>query len=171
MKITLICGVIGSGKDYIANNIQVPIYYKFKFAKILRSMADNVAGSTLYEDWKKEPKNRLFLQKMGDLLKEIYGVNFFAQHISRAIKSWVDYENSDMQHFVISDFRFPYEYETIKKDFPNANIGIYLTDYRSERYDENNDHCSEKMAQKLLRSGIPTNQLIDNLTFEKYLYA
>ena len=169
MEIILICGVIGSGKDYVANFVQVPINHKMKFAKILRGMADNIAGSTLYEDWKKEPKNRLFLQKMGDLLKEVYGIDFFAQQVSRDIRC--TYDESKKYHFIISDFRFPYEYETIKKNFPSAKIGIYLADYHSERYDANNDHCSEKMAQKLLKNGMPTNQIIDNLTFEKYLYA
>lgn len=171
MKITLICGVIGSGKDYAADNIGISPLYKLKFAGILRGMAYNVAGSVPYDEWKILPKNRLFLQKMGDILKEIYGVDYFAQHISRAINQRSNNDNSKDAHFVISDFRFPYEYETIKANFPNAKIGIYLADYHSERYDAANDHCSEKMAQKLLKSGMTTNQIIDNLTFEKYLYA
>ena len=171
MKITLICGVIGSGKDYIAENMRISQYHKFKFAKLLRDMARNINNSMPYDEWKILPKNRQFLQREGDLLKEIYGEEFFAQHISRKIGLWSDNGNIKDAHFVISDFRFPYEYETIKKNFPKAEIQIYLADYHSERYDANNDHCSEKMAQKLLKSGMPTNQFIDKLTFEKYLYA
>lgn len=171
MKITLICGVIGSGKDYTAGKIKISPFHRLKFASILRDMARNIDDWLPYEEWKILPQNRLFLQRQGDLLKEIYGMDFFAQHISRKIDLWSDNGNIKDAHFVISDFRFPYEYETIKKNFPKAEIQIYLVDYHSERYDANNDHCSEKMAQKLLKSGMPINQFIDKLTFEKYLYA
>lgn len=171
MKITLICGVIGSGKDYIADKIKISPFHKLKFASLLRDMARNIDDCLPYEEWKLDPKNRLFLQRQGDLLKEIYGEDFFAQHISDRIFALSSKSNAKGIQFVISDFRFPYEYETIKKNFPHAEIQIYLADYHSERYDANNDHCSEKMAQKLLKSGMPINQFIDKLTFEKYLYA
>lgn len=172
MKITLICGVIGSGKDYTANQLQIDNWNRLKFADILHNMAFFIIPYRMpYDEWKILPKNRLFLQRQGDLLKEIYGEDFFAQWISEEIIKNCENEDIESKDFVISDFRFPYEYETIKKNFPKAEIQIYLADYHSERYDANNDHCSEKMAQKLLKSGMPINQFIDKLTFEKYLYA
>ena len=131
MKITLICGVIGSGKDYTADKIKISPFHSIKFASIFRDMERNIDDSLPYEEWKILPQNRRFLQRQGDLLKEIYGMDFFAQHISRKIDLRSDNGNIKDAHFVISDFRFPCEYETIKKNFPRADIEIYLAYYNS----------------------------------------
>ena len=149
----MVCGVIGSGKDYYAQQYiinnpdeRVGIY---KMSSKLKDLAELEFGKIdNYEDFKL--KNREWLQNKADEMKKAYGSQYFAKECFRSIK-FDDYDT-----IIITDFRFPYELSFFHKAselFEDFYVCWTLCDYHSERYDDTNGHNSERMAQ-LIKNNI-----------------
>ena len=92
---------------------------------------------------------RLLLQRIGATMREIDPDFWVKQHqakIERAIS--MGYNN-----ICISDARYKNELESLLSNSWKAEVKITFCDYHSERYDADNTHESEKMAQRLLELG------------------
>jgi hypothetical protein len=63
----------------------------------------------------KTPESRRFLQRLGDLMKDVHCRSYWADRASEVLEGYFDCEDS--VNAVISDWRFPYELETIRDDF------------------------------------------------------
>ena len=146
-KVILVCGVIGSGKDYYAQQYiidnpdeRVGIY---KLSNKLKDLAELEFGKIDdYEAFKL--KNREWLQNKADEMKDTYGQTYFAKECFRSIR-FEDYDT-----IIITDFRFFYEIEFFNEAsdlFRDFDVYWTFCDYHSERYDDKNTHNSEEMAQ------------------------
>lgn len=146
-KVILVCGVIGSGKDYYAQQYildnpdeRVGIY---KLSNKLKDLAELEFGKIDdYETFKL--KNREWLQNKADEMKDTYGQTYFAKECFRSIR-FDDYDT-----IIITDFCFPYElrfFNEASSLFDDFDVYWTFCDYHSERYDDKNTHNSEEMAQ------------------------
>lgn len=146
-KVILVCGVIGSGKDYYAQQYiidnpdeRVGIY---KLSNKLKDLAELEFGKIDdYEAFKL--KNREWLQSKADEMKDTYGQTYFAKECFRSIR-FDDYDT-----IIITDFRFFYELKFFNEAsslFDDFDVYWTFCDYHSERYDDKNTHNSEEMAQ------------------------
>ena len=175
-KVILVCGVIGSGKDYYAQQYiidnpdeRVGIY---KLSNKLKDLVELEFGKIDdYEAFKL--KNREWLQNKADEMKKIYGDTYFAKECFRSIR-FDDYDT-----IIITDFRFFYElkfFNEASELFRDFDVYWTLCDYHSERYYDKNTHNSEKMAQfiknnkNLLLDYEEDNGLYDTNTLETLLF-
>lgn len=120
----LISGKAGSGKDFLGNIFQKHGYIRFAFADHLKDLTaikynisrfdlntqqgkKNMYGDKTYRDLLIE--NSVFLKKNDKF--------FFAKSVIDNFKKW-----SFNQKGVVTDFRFPEEYEYAKKELGNSCI-------------------------------------------------
>ena len=124
-----ICGKLGSGKDFIANNYIVPFIEKNLSKKCIQlSFADQLKVNTLVKNQditfesvylKKTRQSRELLQKEGtDNSKRLYGENIWINYFSNWLKV---FETRGYTHCVCSDVRFKNEVDYIK-----SNGGIII---------------------------------------------
>lgn len=174
-KVILVCGVIGSGKDYYAQQYiidnpdeRVGIY---KLSNKLKDLAELEFGKIDdYEAFKL--KNREWLQNKADEMKDTYGQTYFAKECFRSIR----FDNYDT--IIITDFRFFYElkfFNEASELFRDFDVYWTLCDYHSDRYNDTNGHNSEKMAQELKNNmGLwyhwSENNLYSHNDFERFIF-
>ena len=176
MKIILITGVIGSGKDYFAKqyveqhpNEKVKL---LKFAASLRDVTEGMFGipkgdEAAYEAFKAIPSNRKFMVDLGQNLKRVYGEDFFAGDVADTI--WNDMDCCDTKDtYIISDFRFPIEFWTLLNAFPDK-LDITFCNFQSDRYTIAPEQVSEQMAIWLLDKGIEDRENIDVRVFAELI--
>lgn len=164
MKIILISGVIGSGKDFFVEKYRLSRpgekIMHLKFASGLVKIASETFGVDLsdshnYDKWKLTGKNRTFLINLGCALKRHVDIAIFPKMVINEIKAGME---DGYDTFVISDFRFPVEYFTIK-NFVEGTSGdrraleVYTTDFKSYRYEIRHEQSSERMAIMLRSRG------------------
>lgn len=173
MKIIMVCGVIGSGKDYFLEQYKREHpdedVVEIKFAEPLRAIVSNmysidISDKAKYEEWKNKPENRLLLQNLAEGIKDNLSQTIFAKKAVDKIKDYVFnyYRNEGMKlpTFIISDFRYKEELDVvfnhtnyIFSSLCDCNLYVYFTNYISDRYDKTNTHKSEKMAQDMVKDG------------------
>lgn len=164
-KIILICGVVGSGKDYYFNLYKRTHpdknVHKLKFSNSLIGMAERDFGIILdtpekYEEFKL--KNRRYLQYKSEEVKQRWGIDYFAKAELENISKIGPDDTA-----IITDFRFPYEIKTILDGTNDKDTEIYVIfcNYHSERYNDETFHISEMMAQGMIENGFPSGVLID----------
>ena len=164
VKIYAFCGVMGSGKGYSCQQlIDNEDFIQIDFADCLRDMVwkmldwqpENAEEYDLFKKGKffipryGKINGRLLLQRIGATMREIDPDFWVKQHqakIERAIS--MGYNN-----ICISDARYKNELESLLSNSWQAEVKITFCDYHSERYDADNTHESEKMAQRLLELG------------------
>lgn len=177
MKIILISGVIGSGKDYWAEQYKkdhpTENIVHLRFAESLRDICEGMFGipannDNAYTDWKNIPQNRQFMVSLGQNLKRVYGDSFFAKQVAN--KLW-DNPNKENTTFLITDFRFPVEFWTLANYFDTnkPQITVVFKDYHSDRYKVIPEQSSEQMAIWLLERGYKDNDLIREDNFARLL--
>jgi hypothetical protein len=156
MKVILVCGVIGSGKDYFVKKYRKDhpeeVVEEKKFAWPIRQFTGNLVGvnlmnETTYESWKADPKNRQLLVDVGQYMKEATTEDIWAVGVLNQL--------TEDKTYIISDFRFPIEYRTICS---KHKATIRFCNYKSARYTINPNQISEKLACFLVSKGIPDNQ-------------
>ncbi len=158
-KIVCFTGVIGSGKDYQAQKLIEKGYTKIDFADALRREASEILEYDItknYEIFKKyaipkhfvpsslfglEITGREFLQWLGNKRRQ--------EDKDYWCRKWEDEVLNTMSPIVCSDLRYPNELK-IASEF---NLEIYFTNYKSNRYESDNPHQSERLAQRLLNDG------------------
>ena len=128
MKIVIgITGKLGSGKDYIANNVIIPVIEKFNYRYLQCAFADQikvnvmtksgVSYNDVYEE--KTHESRMLLQQEGTEVGRTSDPNIWVNYLSNWIH--VNYKRG-ISVFVVCDVRFKNEYDFVK----NADAGIML---------------------------------------------
>ena len=137
MKILLIGGKAGSGKDTVAKIIKenFPKVRLLAFATRIKDIAYSIGWSG-----EKDEKGRRLLQHIGAVGRE-YNKNTWVNDVVYKLKSPMLNKNTNI--FVITDFRFPNEYQVLKENFPNSIYTICVTGRQANLGDENSKDISE----------------------------
>ncbi len=164
-KIYGFIGVIGSGKNYRCQELldYDSNYVKVDFADALREMMWDIlcwypANDRIYERFKNGyeyidimgafANGRELLQRFGQTMRKHdknFWVNAWAKKVDKLL--------SMGYNIVISDIRHENELTALKRFLHRAEVNVIFCDYKSERYDANNNHISEKLAQSYLNNG------------------
>lgn len=176
MKIIMVCGVIGSGKDYFLEQYKKEHpdeeVVEIKFAEPLKAIIGNmysidVSDKSKYEEWKNKPENRLLLQNLAEGIKDNLSQTIFAKkavdRMNEYVFSCYNREFIKLPTFIISDFRYKEELDVVFNyinytlcSICTYELYVYFTNYISDRYDKTNTHKSEKMAQDMVKDGYET---------------
>lgn len=137
IKITLLTGPAGVGKDTFARDI---LEGERRTAAI--AFADYLKFSATSLGWNglKDKRGRTFLQHLGDVVRE-YDKDFWAKYVAYQIN-----DNPVIDHWIITDTRFDNEYLYIRDAFPDADIEVIklVRDFVSPLTDEQKEHSTEK---------------------------
>ena len=121
MKLIGITGKLGSGKDFIANNVIIPVVkksYRFlqcAFAdqiKINVMTKKNINYHSIYEQ--KTPETRILLQQEGTDNARNLNENIWIDYLHNWIT--VHHNRGGVELFIISDVRFKNEYSYIRNN-------------------------------------------------------
>lgn len=128
MKVFLISGHAGSGKDEVASIISktLPSTVITSLSKYIKLFAKETTSWNGTED----TKPRELLQSIGDTLRSI-DINFLT---SRLIKDLEVYEKLNIENVVISDIRLINEINYIKENTNHQVITIRVNSDTSKRY-------------------------------------
>ena len=142
MKVYIIAGKAGSGKNTTANYIKKCYEEKDKtvviteISKYLKSFAYEVKNW----DGERETKPRSFLQETGSLIRhELFNEDFF---INRLLEDLKVYERL-VDVVAIADARFPNEINKIKEAYDATSINVINNFSQTELTSEQNKHESE----------------------------
>lgn len=137
MKITMLTGPAGVGKDTFARDLIEG--ERFTAAIAFADYLKFVAG-TIGWDGMKDKRGRTLLQHLGDVVRE-YDADFWAKYVVYQIN-----DNSLIKHWVITDLRMDNEYLIMRDAFPHAEIEVVklVRDYVSILTEEQQQHPTEK---------------------------
>lgn len=159
MKVFLISGKSGSGKNEVANIIKKNLENSVitGFSKYIKLFALE------FTDWdgRDITKPRAFLQKMGDTLRSV-DENFL---INRIIEDFKVYETK-FDNVIISDVRLPHELEYIKNNSNYEVITIRVNSTKSMRdlkENEKNHHTELELDDYQKFDFIINNNFDENL--------
>ena len=160
-------GVMGSGKDHRAKLLK-QVFNKVGFANVHINFADELR-EMMWDllDWKPQDEDEYDSFKVGKFthqftLKELTGRDLLQRFGTEVIRKrhpsyWVDcwhdkawYEMSKGNFVICTDLRFPNE---LNKALLLKDVTFIFCNYKSGRYDANNPHESEKLAQRILADG------------------
>lgn len=137
MKITLLTGPAGVGKDTFAREIIEGEQYTaaIAFADYLKYTAHSLGW-----DGMKDDKGRTFLQELGDVVRR-YDPEFWIKYVVVQI-----IENPLIEHWVVTDARFDNEVTYLRDAFPEAEVEVVLLkrDYVSPLSEEQRNHPTER---------------------------
>ena len=139
MRIFLVCGKAGSGKNEVAeiikNNLENTVVTAF--SKYIKLFALELTSW----DGKDEDKPRAYLQNMGDTLRGV-DINFMTGRIYEDLKV---YEHEGIQDVVVSDVRLVNELEYFKNKNDIDVITIRVNSETSKRVlnDSEKNHRTE----------------------------
>ena len=178
MKINVFIGVVGSGKDYAARQIDGAI--KIAFADKLREMVWRLVG------WR--PKNDDDYDRFKKMVFKCDEVSFTGRNVLERVGTeivrdidenyWVDEvegtiftkQQQGEKIICITDARFPNEIERLfqigifhKRE--DMSVDFTFCDYHSKRYDPNRDHDCEKMAQAFLKAGFKHGDSLNEIIY------
>ena len=152
-----VTGKLGSGKDYITNNVIVPVIKKINSRYLQCAFADqikvnvmtknNISYSDVYEN--KTPESRQLLQNEGTEVGREQDRNIWVKFLD----NWINvHHNRGVNVYVISDARFKNEYDFVKNEgimikvvAPNRNQDRLLKESRGDNsiYKKISQHASE----------------------------
>jgi hypothetical protein len=154
-----IAGKMGTGKDYICNNIVIPILEKYNSRFLQMSFADQIKVNVMTKNnisfndvyIHKNAETRTLLQTEGtELGRDTLGKDIWIRYFDNWMKV---YKSRGVEHFILSDVRFFNEVEYIKKSdgiliYINAPQRNYDRLYRESKGDPNiieklSNHISE----------------------------
>jgi hypothetical protein len=171
MKIILLTGVMGSGKDHYANeyikNHPEERVIKARFAQPLRDIMQivlrvNFDDEIFYENWKLIPDNRQIFLNLSSHLKSIYGQDVLivaTRHYLRML-----FAANPKVTVIFTDCRFPFEYYMVKDfiytELKNATsstdykkiLKVIFCNYKSDRYAKKPEQVTERWALNLLEN-------------------
>ena len=137
-KIIVLSGKKGVGKDTVSDLIdsiildncqkksipiyQIPIFLKYPLARPIKKIVSTFTGIPIKElDENKESKlegyyrsPREFYRKVGDFIADVFGQKSIVNYTINEIKNDIN-ECSDRVNFIITDMRFDFEFEELKK--------------------------------------------------------
>jgi hypothetical protein len=141
-----VTGKLGSGKDYITNNVIVPVIEKINYRYLQCAFADqikvnvmtknNISYSDVYEN--KTSESRQLLQNEGTEVGREQDRNIWVKFLD----NWINvHHNRGINVYVISDARFKNEYDFVKNEgimikvvAPNRNQERLLKESRGDNY-------------------------------------
>lgn len=124
-----IAGKMGCGKDYICNNVIVPILQQYHSKFLQMSFADQIKvnvmtkNNILFDDVyvNKNNTTRTLLQTEGtELGRNILGEDIWIRYFNNWMRV---YKSRGVEHFILTDVRFQNEVDYIKK---SGGILIYI---------------------------------------------
>jgi hypothetical protein len=137
MKITMLTGTAGVGKDTFARDLIEGERFTaaIAFADYLKFTASSVGW-----DGMKDKRGRTFLQHLGDVVRE-YDEDFWSKYVVYQIN-----KNDLIEHWVITDLRFDREYIYMRDSFPHAEIEVIrlVRDYVNPLTEEQQLHVTEQ---------------------------
>lgn len=161
-------GKAGSGKGFSAERlVDEQNFTKFSFADSLREVVYNILGmhpmsEYEYSKYKYEKvfhdlTFRNILENTGEAIRA-FQPNFWADACVSKFKNV-------KTNICIDDLRHANEYFAVKEYCAKNNIEFKLVfcDYRSDRYQEHNDHASAQMAKFLQEKGYKDQEIVDEL--------
>ena len=137
-KIIVLSGKKGVGKDTVSDLIdsiildncqkksipiyQIPIFLKYPLARPIKKIVSTFTGIPIKElDENKESKlegyyrsPRESYRKVGDFIADVFGQKSIVNYTINEIKNDIN-ECSDRVNFIITDMRFDFEFEELKK--------------------------------------------------------
>lgn len=167
-RIITFIGRAGSGKDYQCTLLEEQGFKKLAFADALRDIASKslmISDEELKEhyEWMKQNNCicvktekmtwwlnfRTFLERLGTNGIRKYDPDFWINCLLKII------EDNKYDKICISDMRFINEYIKIREFALNNNYEFkcIFCDYHSNRYQENNNHETAKLSNKLCEKG------------------
>lgn len=169
----LVChiGVIGSGKDYKTQQLVKEGYVQVDFADALRDMAWSLLGWTpfnseeysLFKAGKIYIENfgyvngRVFLQNLGSAMRKV-DKDFW-------VKKWHEKVNwllAEGKNVVCSDLRYVNEMIYAHLMPVSVSTRLVFCNYITPRYEPNNPHISERLAQKILANGYKDGDVLSS---------
>ena len=157
-EIIAFLGRAGSGKDYQCSLLQEKGYKKLAFADILREMAFRTLG--LDYNWGMQHYDELkatelyngqnfrhILENLGSGIRR-YNKDFFVDAVINKIINDQEYDK-----FCISDLRYVNEAKKLYDSSQCSILKFIFCDYRSDRYQEVNNHESALLANELCNRG------------------
>lgn len=179
-KLVCMIGVIGAGKDYRAKQLVKQGYAQINFADTLRELAWEILGFVPedYERFKKQEfiiysekrservtfthirDGRSMLQNLGTAMRKREPEFFSYGWFDKVFDLLSDYKNvvcSDLRHINELKTALDVDQEVfgVGKDEIQflADVEFVFCDYRSDRYEPDNAHESEHLAQRILKDG------------------
>lgn len=176
-------GRAGSGKDYQCNLLVRQGFKKISFADALRDISfkslliDPKVGIEQYEYLKQNPcieirlKDRTYNLNFRQYLEHLstqgirhYNSNFWCECLCKTILE------NNYQKICIADLRFVNEYQYLEKfcQDNNYNFKCIFCNYRSQRYQENNNHESALLANWLVEQKYKDLQEVTKEDIDKF---
>jgi len=166
-------GKIGSGKDYVAKHIFLPILQeKIGANPLFLSFADPLkqecalrygcSYEKLYKD--KDVFTRTKLQEVGSKIRNKYGTSVFVRAMEMAIK--LHHERSNINFFIIPDVRFPEEMNFIREN----NGKVYRVIAKGRTYDKLHKECKGNEKEMKARSNHESETALDDQSFDWHIY-
>ncbi len=161
MKVYVIAGKAGSGKNTTANYIKE--YYENENKKVVITEISKYLKSFAYEicDWdgKRETKPRSFLQDVGSYIRhDLYNEDFL---INRFLEDLKIYENY-VDVVIVADARLPREIDLIKEKCEATSIKI-INEFND--YELSGDEKKHE-TETALDSYTNFNYILHNKTFD-----
>jgi len=168
LQVIGLIGVIGSGKSFLAQEYVKQGYVELPMAKTLKDILSIVLGVDFHQEEVKKMvfdlpngkfNGRELLIKLGD---EVRAENpyFWANAWKNSATDVLDSKRS----IVIPDVRYTEEIVVISKVTLQVTKSFFygipieerfiFCNYKSDRYNADNDYKSEKLAQHLLKKGL-----------------
>lgn len=139
MRVFLICGKAGSGKNEVASIIKEKLSNSVitGFSKYIKLFARELTPW----DGNDDNKPRAFLQNMGDILRNI-NINFMTERLYEDLKV---YEHVGIENVIVSDVRLlkEIEYFKNKKDIKTYVIRVNSNTSKRVLNNEEKNHCTE----------------------------
>jgi hypothetical protein len=164
MKLVCMLGCIGSGKSFWSDFLVGKGFANINFADALRKLVYNVVGVypkneieytdfkfRVFSDGETSFNGRELLQRIGTGVRE-YQQDFWIDAFKKGVVSSIQ---NGVKNIVCSDCRFPNEVTAVidlGKEY-GIDVVFQYCEYRSDRFDPENKHESERLAQMMLRSG------------------
>lgn len=166
-KLVCMIGVIGSGKDYRAKKLVEQGYVQVNFADPLRELMWDIEG------WRPEndAEYEVFKQAVSycpELGRGVTGREKL-QNLGQAMRKrdndyWCDQWRKALittyKNVVCSDLRFRNEFLQAYWFQDRRDVEFVFCDYRSDRYEPDNEHESERLAQRILKDGYKDGDIL-----------
>ena len=165
MKLVCMLGCIGSGKTFWSDSlVREKGYVNINFADALRSLVFNAVGvfpkneieytnfkERTFSDGENTFTGRDLLQRIGTGVRKYqpdFWIDAFKKRVLSSLKDGVE-------NIVCSDCRFPNEVTAVIELGRELGIDVVFQycEYKSERFDSENKHESERLAQRMFSSG------------------
>lgn len=160
LQVIGLIGVIGSGKSFFAQEYVKQGYFELPMAKPIKEILSSLFKADFFDDSAKDQvfnlndeqfTGRKLMTKLGDEMRA-KNPYFWANAWKSDAEKLVAYD--DCFYIIVPDVRYKEEIEVIYDTSDHNAERFIFCNYRSNRYNADNDYKSEKLAQHLLKKGL-----------------